>query len=946
MLGQNLGPYAILEQIGQGGMGVVYRARDARLERDVALKVLPPNSLADDSARRHFHKEALALARLNHPNVAAVYEFDRDGGTDFIVMEYVRGNTLADLIAGAPGGLPEKQALELGRQLAEGLAAAHAQGIVHRDLKPSNIRITPEGRLKILDFGIAMIFRPGASVDETLTGTQAGQGLVGTLSYMAPEQLRGEIADARTDIFAAGILLYEMSTGRRPFTGQQNTRIIEAILGPPPPGPRSLNGRVSATLENIILKCLDKEPDRRFQSAKELSVDLERCAHPTTAYLPTVTQLPFRKRIVQAARTHPITSTVSGLATVAILILAWWIFGARPVLSFAPRDFVLISDFDNQTGEPVFDRSLLTALSVSVEQSAHVNVVPPARISESLKRMAKSPGDKIDESTARQICLRENIRALLVPSIARVGKQYALSARLINPQTGASVWSDIQTAKTQDDVLTALGHLAAHVRRGLGESWLTTMKQDRSLPLVTTSSLTALKMYADGQDLWRRGQYNQAVQLWQSAVQADPDFAMAHSSLGGAFYSYVFNNPGGGKEHYEKALRLSERTTDRERLLIRAEFAHSQNHFNEAYQLLQEYLLEYPDDAGMRNSFAHLLRTNDRCDEAIEQYKQVLRVNPRAAGSLIDIATCNVNLRNLPEAVNYYEQAFQIEPSWRLSGVLNHEYGMTLARSGQEDKARELFKSVTSDPEMRGRAFRSLAYLDLYHGRYRTAKASLEEALLQDKAHRYPLSTAREYCLLASVAEGTGERAYSLRQLDQAMQLYPSLNDKVMAGVWLVRGYSRAGQGEKAAQVLEVMKKQADVNNTRQASLLNFSEAEVEFRRGARSHAIELLLLADQQQQHSAWVLDALSRVYEASGDIEKAAQWSKAFVDAEALGYEPQQDWLESYVRLARLDLARGNKDEARSALSAFFALWKDPDPPNLPLWLEAQRIQKKLAP
>ena len=923
-------------------MGVVYRARDERLERDVALKVLPPNSLADEAARRAFRKEALALARLNHPNIASVYEFDRQDGTDFIVMEYVAGSTLADLIAGAPSGLPEKQVLELGKQMAEGLAAAHAQGVIHRDLKPANLRITPEGRLKILDFGIAVMYRTGAAADETMTGTHVGTGLLGTLAYMAPEQLRGELPDARTDIFAAGVLLYEMCTGRRPFAGQQTTQVMEAILGPPPVSPRALNGKVSATLENIILKALDKEPERRFQSAKELRVDLERCANPTATYSLAQPKVSLWQRAIRAARAHAITSTLSGLLAGAVLVLGWWTFGARPVLSFAPRDFLLIADFDNQTGDAVFDRSLLAALSVSVEQSAHVNVAPPARIAESLKRMAKAPGDKIDENTARQICIREGIHALLVPSIARVGQRYALSARLVNPQDGASVWSDMETARTQDDVLPALGKLAAHVRRGLGESWLKMMKQDRSLPLVTTSSLPALKMYADGQDLWRKGQYNQGVEMWRSALRSDPDFAMAHAALGSALYSYVYNNPIEGRTHFEKALQISERTTDRERLLIRAQFAHSQNHFGEAQPLYQQYLRDFPDDAGMRNSFAHLLRTNDQCPEAIAEYKEVLRVNPRSAASLIDIATCDVHLAKLPEALSHYEQAFAIEPTWRSAGVLNHEYGMALMRSGQEDKARELFKSVLGDPNMHGRGLRSLAYLDLYHGQYRAAKAKLEEALLQDKVQKGNLSIVREHCLLALVYEGMGEQAARLRELNEALQIYPSLNDRVNPGVWLVRGFARAGQTDTAAQVLETMKKQADLNNAEQASLLGYAEAEVEAQRGARAHAVELLLVAERQHR-SPWVLDGLSRAYEALGNAEEAIKWSKIFVDSGALGFEPQQDWMEAQVRLVRLDLARGNRDEARATLQGFSTLWKDADP-GLRLMAEAQRLQKQL--
>jgi len=514
---------------------------------------------------------------------------------------------------------------------------------------------------------------------------------------------------------------------------------------------------------------------------------------------------------------------------------------------------------------------------------------------------------------------------------------------LVKPQDGTSVWSDIETAATQDDVLPALGKLAARVRRGLGESWLKTMKQDRPLPLVTTSSLPALRMYADGRDSWRRGEYNQAVQLWRSALQADPDFAMVHAAMGGALYSYVYNNPVEGKQHYERAVQLAARTTDRENLLIRSEFAHSQNHFLEALQLTQQYLQDYPDDAAMRGSLAHLLRSNGQCPEAIVEYKEVLRVDPRSAGSLVDIATCDANLGNLPEALKYYDQAFEVEPSWRVTGVLNHEYGMALARAGQEDKARALFKKILNDPNMHGRAMRSLAYLDLLHGQYHEAKTKLQEALLQDKVQKANLSIVREHCLLAMVYEGMGERVPQVRELDEALQLYPTLNDKVMSGVWMVRGYTRAGRTEQAAQVLETMKKQADANNTKQASLMNYSEAQIEAQRGTRAHALELLLLAERQDR-SAWVMDGLGRLYEASGDAEQAAKWSKTFADTEAYGYEAQQDWLESHVRLAKLDLERGNKDEARATLDRFLALWKDADK-DLQLFGEAQKLREQLA-
>ena len=928
LIGKALGHYRILEKIGAGGMGEVYRAQDEHLDREVAIKVLPPGTLSDESSRKRFRKEAIALSKLNHPNIATIHDFDSQQGLDFLVMEYIPGITLSEKLANR--SLPEREIIALGTQLAEGLSAAHDQGVIHCDLKPCNLRLTTDGRLKILDFGIAKLFDPerGGLKAETLTQSVDDSYLKGTLPYMSPEQVNGEHIDTRTDIYGFGVVLYEMATQQRPFREESASRLLASILQQPVVAPRELSPQLSPELERIILKCLEKDPSRRFQSAKELAIDLDRCAHPTESYPPRRARVPLWQRLPVPVRIHPFVFSFSGLAVAMLVLILWWTFGARPVLSFSPGDFVLISDFDNQTGEALFDRSLLTALSVSIEQSAHVNIVPPARLADSLRRMGRNPADKIDESTGRQICLRESVRALLVPSISRVGQQYALSARLVNSQTGVSAWSHIEMANGQNEVLPALGRLATQVRRGLGESWFATQKQDRPLPLVTTPSLSALKMYADGQDLWRRGEYRQAMQLWQSALQADPDFAMAHIAVGTALNSYIFNDPVEGKKQCERALQLSERTTERERLYVQAMFAVNQNHFAEALPLLQGYLQEYPEDAGVRFSLAQLLRGNDRCPEAIDQYREVIRLNYNLAGSMIDIATCDVRLKNFPEALHYYEQAFQLEPSWKKGGNLTREYGNALVMAGQEAKARELFTEALANPDTQGLTLRSLAYLDLYHGHYRAARAGLQEALLFNQSKGITLSAARDHCILGLVYEGLGDNRSQIRELDAALRIYPSIADKVTSGLWLVRGYARAGQVDKAAAVLDTMKKQADMSDASQASQVNFCEAEVDRQRGNYAHAIQLLLLADHLHR-GGLILDGLARAYEASGDPQQAARWLETLNDDQnAFGWEPQQEWLTSFVRLARLDLAQGKKDQARTLLSQFLGLWKDADP------------------
>ncbi|MGH9813733.1 MAG: serine/threonine-protein kinase, partial [Candidatus Acidiferrales bacterium] len=301
MIGKTLGHYRIVEKIGAGGMGEVYRARDDRLERDVALKVLPAGTLADEASRQRFRKEALALARLNHPNIATVHDFNTQEGTDFLVMELVSGTSLSEKLAAGP--LPEKEALRLGSQLAEGLAAAHEQNVVHRDLKPANLRVTPDGRLKILDFGLAKLFRPARDDAVTAEGLSHSQaGVAGTIPYMSPEQLRGEAVDLRTDIYAAGCVLYEMATGRRPFQETLSTALTDAILHKPAPPPGRLQPDLSSDLERIILKCLEKDPENRYQSAKELLVDLRRLAAPTAVPIAPSPVAPATGRIATLLR--------------------------------------------------------------------------------------------------------------------------------------------------------------------------------------------------------------------------------------------------------------------------------------------------------------------------------------------------------------------------------------------------------------------------------------------------------------------------------------------------------------------------------------------------------------------------------------------------------------------------------------------------------------------
>ncbi len=941
MIGQTIGHYLVIEQIGAGGMGVVYRARDQRLNRDVALKVLPPGKLGDDAPRKRFRKEALALAKLNHPNIGTVYDFDTQDDVDFLVMEYIPGETLGQRIA--KGSLPEKEWIAIGLQIAAALEEAHEHGIVHQDLKPGNIMVTPKGHAKVLDFGLARLLDADGPGEVTATLTQTDGA--GTLPYMAPEQLCGGTVDSRSDIFAAGVVLYEMSAGQRPFQEKQAPRLIQQILNEAPRPLQEWNPRSSPQLESIVLKALDKRPDLRYQSARELRVDLERLAAqqiPSSAV--PVVPAASRRGWIQALRAHPRAAYFSAGFLALAIASVWWLVGARPVLSFAPRDWLLITDFDNQTGDPLFDRSLLTALTVSLEQSPHANIVPRARIADSLHRMGKTGDEKVTEDLARDISEREAIRAILSCSIAKVGQQYALTARLIDPTSGVAKRSYLEQAKDQDHVLDALGAVATRVRRDLGESMLATSKADRPLPLVTTRSLQALKLFADGAALWSKGKWDAALQAFESAVKTDPDFAMAHAAIGDAYYSHIFNNPARGQEHMEKALALSERTTDRERLYIQTRYAQDLGHVAEARNRFDVYLKAYPDDWGMRFNFASLLRNNGQAQEALEQYKELVRIAPNNPSTYIDIATTHNGLGNFPEALRNYEQAFKLDPSWKTNSNINHEYGMTLFRNGDEPKARETFELAFAKPDLKPRGLRSLAWVDLYHGKYAAAKPRLQEALLSDENYKWALSILREHNLLAIVASGQGDGPARLRELDLGLPYLTTSGAQVRAGLWLGTQYARAGSVAKAADILEKVRPFADANNPENSSDFQCLQAELELARGNKNRAIELFSLADKARR-TAMTLEGMAHAYDASGNSEQAAVWYELFVGGNdpPLGWEPQQDWLAARYHLARIYLAKGDKASAAKHLDWFLDAWKDADP-GLPLLKEALSLKHEM--
>lgn len=627
---------------------------------------------------------------------------------------------------------------------------------------------------------------------------------------------------------------------------------------------------------------------------------------------------------------------VLGVALMSLLgiVAGTWLRRGSPALSFQTRDWVLVADFDNQTSEVIFDRSLLTAFTVDLEQSRYSNVLPLERIKACLKRMGKSDDTRVNEALGREICLREHVKGLVTCGITKVGREYALSARLINPQTGAAVRSYRENARGQEQIIRALDKLTGRIRGDLGESLTSIRQNDEPLPLVTTASLEALKLFSDGNYLWRRGYYNEAVKAWESALNHDPDFAMAHAALGTAYMSFKFSALIKGKEHYQLALRHAERITDRERLYIQASFQHDLGHVEEASEDYRLYLKTYPDDTKARFNLGVLLMRNHREEEAIQEFKQVLRVDPANAGAWIDLATSFNELNRPAEALANYAKAFDLEPTWITLGNLNHEYGFALIRGGQVVKAREVFGLALVKPEMTVSALRSLALLDMYEGKFRDAKARLRQAILTDRDHEEALRQARNHLFLAILLDGEGDRVGHLRELDRASETLAAWSSPVL---WLSArigaAYACAGAVVKAERILRTLGSQADRENPIDTGDLHLLEGELALARGNYALAIEKLQLA-AQGFHLPLALPGLCHAYQKAGDSGQASACYEKLLGLglRALGWEPQQSWIEAHAELAEIYLSKGDNAKAAGSLNELARLWKDADS-DLPL-------------
>jgi len=960
LIGRTISHYRIIERIGAGGMGEVYRAHDVQLERDVALKFLPPGTLSDESARKQFRKEALALAKLNHPNIETVYEFGSQDGADFLAMELIAGNSLKQKINEGP--LLEAETVRLGLQLAEGLAAAHEQGVVHRDLKPANLMVTPTGRLKILDFGLAKLIHHDVTTDMTRSITVESGTISGTVPYMAPEQLRGLDVDPRADIYGAGAVLYELATGCRPFPQSQGAELMGAILHQPPVPLSSINPRIAPGLENVILKALQKEPSQRYQSARELLVALEglsfsaaatttdaasaiRIAAPTSEPTPALT-----RSTASSARWLVIAS--AAVVVVALAAVAYFYLHRAPALT--EKDTIVLSDFTNTTGDAVFDDTLKTALNESLRQSPFLNVLSDSDVAKTLQLMTRPSSTKLTPEVTRELCQRAGSKAYIAGAIGSLGSEYVLGLKAVNCQNGATLAKEQVTAASKEKVLDALGESATKMREKLGESLATVQRFDVPLEQATTSSLEALKAYSLGLKATSEKGFAAALPYNQRAIELDPNFAVGYDEVGADYAS--LGEVTRASEYLTKAFQLREHASEVEKLDITADYySKVTGELDKAAQTFQEEIASYPRKPGVYGSLGIVYASQGEYEKASEITKQAVPLAP-------DAARWYTNLANYALALQQFDGARQIirdAQARKLDSVLFHNALYALSFLGLDSTAmREQQQWFAGKPQFENVGLALSSDTEGYQGHLGKAreltKRAVNSAIGADSREDGAIWQANAALQQAAY----GNAAEARQRAADALKIAPASQG---AQSEAALAFAMAGDMARAESLVQDLGKRFPLDTQIQSLWLPAIQAQLALDRknpAAALSAPQAASAIEFGQIQFVVNISCLYPVYVHAEAFLAAGQGSAAAAEFQKILDHSGLVWNCWTGALAHLGVARANALQAKASQGAdadaarvralaaytdFLTLWKDADP-DIPILQQAKAEYAKL--